>query len=51
MNVALRIMSGGAMLAGSPLALAQGLNLAAIMLAVCALAVGVLTRDLPQEGT
>ncbi len=51
MTAALRLVTGGAMLLGSPLALAQGLHLAAIMLAVCALAVGILTRDLPQEGT
>ena len=49
MTVALRLMTGGAMFAGSPLALAEGLNLASVMLAVCALAVAVLTRDLPSE--
>lgn len=50
MIVALRLTTAGAMLAGSPLALAQGLNLASVMLAVCALAVALLTRD-PLEGT
>jgi len=50
MTAALRIVAGGAMLIGSPLALVQGLPLAALMLASCALAVGILTRDLP-EGT
>lgn len=50
MTAALRLLSGGAMLAGAPLALAQGLPLAALMLAGCALAVGILTRD-PLEGT
>ena len=45
MTAALRLVAGGAMLAGAPLALAQGLPLAALHLAVCALAVGILTRD------
>ena len=51
MTAALRLLSGGAMLLGSPLALVQGLPLAALMLAGCALAVGIFTRDLPPEGT
>ncbi len=51
MTAALRLLSGGAMLAGAPLALVQGLPLAALHLAACALADGLLTRDLPPEGT
>lgn len=45
MIVALRLTTAGAMFAGSPLALAEGLNLASVMLAFCALAVALLTRD------
>lgn len=51
MIAALRIVSGAAMLIGAPLALATGHPLAAWHLAACAVAVGFLTRDLPQEGT
>lgn len=50
MTAALRLVTGGAMLLGGPLALAQGQALAALHLAACALAVGILTRD-ALEGT
>ncbi len=50
MTAALRLVTGGAMFLGSPLALAQGITPAALLLAGCALAVGILTRD-PLEGT
>jgi hypothetical protein len=49
MTAALRIVSGAAMLIGAPLALATGHPLAAWHLAACALSVGLLTRDVPQE--
>ncbi len=51
MTAALRLVTGGAMVLGGPLALVQGLPLAALHLAACALAVGILTRNLPPEGT
>lgn len=51
MTAALRLVTGGALVFGSPLALAQGITPAALVLAVCALAVGIFTRDLPVEGT
>lgn len=50
MIAALRILSGAAMLIGAPLALASGHPLAAWHLAACAVAVGLLTRDLPCDG-
>ena len=51
MIAALRIVSGAAMLIGAPLALTLGHGLGALHLAACAVAVGLLTRDLPPEGT
>ena len=51
MTAALRLVTGGALVIGGPLALAQGITPAALMLAGCALAVGIFTRDLPVEGT
>lgn len=50
MIAALRLVSGAAMLIGAPLALATGHPLAAWHLAACAVAVGLLTRDLPCDG-
>lgn len=49
MTAALRIVSGAAMLVGAPLALTLGHGLVAVHLAACAVAVGLLTRDVPQE--
>jgi len=51
MIAALRIVSGAAMLVGAPLALTLGHTLAALHLAASAVAVGLLTRSLPTEGT
>jgi hypothetical protein len=50
MTTALRLVTGGALVIGGPLALAQGITPAALMLAGCALAVGIFTRD-ALEGT
>lgn len=49
MTAALRLVSGGAMLLGAPLALATGHLLAALHLGACAVVVALLTRDLPPE--
>ena len=49
MIAALRLVSGAAMVIGAPLALTLGHGLFAVHLAACAVAVGLLTRDVPQE--
>ncbi len=51
MIAALRIVSGAGLILGAPLALILGHTLAALHLAASAVAVGLLTRSLPTEGT